>query len=120
MYMRIKNIVLLLATVLLTIAAFSQQKNAATITGTVTDARTKMPIPEAVVTLKSSSINGEKYTLTDSTGSYRINNLPAGIYHISFEMEGYRKFSKDSVVVSPGIMLAVSYKLMKERRKRGS
>jgi hypothetical protein len=35
-------------------------------------------------------------------------------------MEGYRKFSKDSVVVSPGIMLAVSYKLMKERRKRGS
>ncbi len=117
--MRIKNIVLLIAAVLLEIAAFSHQKNTATITGTVIDARTRMPIPEAVVTLKSTSIKGEKYTLTDSTGSYRVNNLPPGVYYISFEMEGYQKFSKDSIVVSPGMMLAVSYELMKERRKRG-
>ncbi len=118
--MRIKNIVLLIATVLLTIVAFSQQENAASITGTVTDARTKMPMPEAVVTLKSNSFEGEKYTLTDSSGSYRINNLPAGVYHITFEMEGYGKSSKDSIIVSQGISLAVNYELMKERRKRGS
>ncbi len=118
--MRIKNIVLLIAIALLTVAAFSQQKNTATITGTVIDARTRMPIPEAVVTLKSNSFEGEKYALTDSAGVYRINNLPAGTYHISFEMEGYGKFLKDNIVVSPGIMLAVSYELTKERRKRGS
>ncbi len=118
--MRTIIVVLLFATVILSIAAFSQQENAASITGTVIDAHTRMPIPEAVVTLKSNSFKGEKYILTDSAGSYRINNLPAGVYHISFEMEGYATFTKDSIVVSQGMALAMSYGLTKERRKRGS
>ncbi len=115
--MRIKKIVLLIATVLITVAAFSQQKKAATITGTVTDARTKMPMPEAVVTLKSDSFTGEKYALTDSAGTYYMSNLPAGTYNISFEMEGYRKFSREGIVVFPGMLLAVKYEMIRERKK---
>lgn len=116
--MRRKNLVLLMAAVLLSIAAFSRQEKPATISGTVKDARTKLPIPEAVVTLRANCFEGEKYALTDSAGIYRISNLPAGTYNISFEMEGYEKSSKDSIVVSPGMLLAVKYEMIKERKKR--
>ena len=118
MHMRSKNFILLFITVFISISTFSQEKKPAIISGTVKDARTKLPLNEAVVTLKSDSFNGEKYALTDSTGMYRVNNLPPGIYTVTFEMEGYEKFSKDGIVVSPGMSLGISFEMIRERKKR--
>jgi len=118
--MRAKNLVLLAVTVFLpfiAFSAFSQEKKPAIISGSVKDARTKSPLLEAVVTLKSDSFEGEKYALTDSTGMYRVNNLPAGTYSITFEMEGYEKFTRDGIVVSPGMSLGVSFEMIKEQKR---
>jgi archaellin len=104
-------------TVLISIGAFSQEKSPAIISGTIKDADTRLPLPEAVVTLKSDSFKGEKYTITDSTGVYRVSNLNPGTYSITFEMEGYQKFLKDNIVLTPGMSLGVSFEMIKERKK---
>lgn len=85
------------------------------ISGTVKDSRSKAPLSEAIVTLTSTMLKVQKMALTDSTGMYHISNLPAGIYSISFEMEGYHKFMQDSVVLQDGMSLGVSFQMAKER-----
>jgi hypothetical protein len=111
------KLLLLITTVLLSLQVFSQAKKPSVISGTVKDARTKSPLIEAVVTLKSDSFEGEKYAVTDSAGFYQINNLPVGTYTVTFEMEGYEKFTKDGVVISPGTSLGVSFEMIKEQKR---
>lgn len=96
------------------------QNRTATIAGTVKDSRGKKPLIEAVVTVSSPAINGNKFALTDSTGQYRINNLPAGVYSVSFEMEGFRKYTQDSVRLSDGMSLGVSFEMARERSGQDS
>jgi hypothetical protein len=112
-----KKLLLLVTTAILSFVAFSQQKKPAIISGVVKDARTKSPLIEAVVTLKSNAFEGEKYSVTDSSGMYSINNLPSGTYTVTFEMEGYEKFSKDGIVVAPGMSLGVSFEMIKEQKR---
>lgn len=97
-------------------SAFTQDKKPAVITGTIKDAHTKLPLNEAVITLSSTAFQGQKFALTDSTGTYRIGNLPAGNYTISFEMEGYEKFTQENIAVQAGSSLGVSFEMVKERR----
>lgn len=101
---------------LLAITAFAQGKKEAVISGTVKDARTKIPLTEAVITLSSDAFEGQKFALTDSTGKYRINNLPPGKYTIAFEMEGYQKFVQDSITIKEGMSLGASFEMVKERK----
>jgi hypothetical protein len=112
-----KTLLLAVTAVLLSFIVFAQEKKPAIISGIVKDAQTKSPLLEAVVTLKSNAFEGEKYAVTDSTGLYRINNLPPGTYSVSFEMEGYEKFSKDGIVVVPGVSLGVSFEMIKEQKR---
>jgi hypothetical protein len=114
--MRSSTLITFVVTVFLSLAGVSQDKHAI-IAGTVKDAGTKSPLNDAVVTIRSDSFKGEKYALTDSAGMYRVNNLPPGTYSVAFEMEGYQKFSKDGIVLSPGMSLGVSFEMIKERKQ---
>jgi hypothetical protein len=114
--MNLKTIAALVLPVLLFVSAFSQEKKAGIISGTIKDARTKLPLNEAVVTVSSTAFQGQKFALTDSSGRYRISNLPAGFYTISFEMEGYEKFTQDSISLQQGMSLGVSFQMARERK----
>jgi Ca-activated chloride channel family protein len=103
--------------VFLCLPVFSQQEKAATISGTIKDARTKSPINEAVITLSSTAFTGQKFALTDSTGSYRINNLPPGSYSITFEMEGYHKFVRENIALQEGMSVGVDFEMIRERNR---
>ncbi len=113
--MNYKKLVLLSATMLLTLVVYCQN-NKATIGGFVKDARTKLPLTEAVITLSSTALQGQKFALTDSTGRYRIKNLPAGNYTIVFEMEGYRRFRQDSIALGEGMSLGISFQMVTEEK----
>src|SRR5262245_49701284 len=65
--------VLALACFLVSPVAVAQQ-GTAVLTGTVVDASTKKPIPDAVVTVTSPSLQGWQTVVTDSSGSYRVPN----------------------------------------------
>ena len=105
----------LLAAILFTGLSSMVQERTSSIAGTVKDAATKKPLIEAVITLSSPEFNGKRLALTDSSGNYKVDNLPAGFYTIIFEMEGYRKFIKDSIQLFKGMPLGVSLEMIRER-----
>lgn len=114
--MNFKKSLPLIMAILLVFSALAQEKKVAVISGVVKDARTKSPLNEAVVTLSSNAFKGQKFALTDSTGMYKVGNLPAGYYTISFEMEGYEKFVQDSIKLQEGMSLGVSFQMARERK----
>lgn len=119
MHMVYKKLLLFFLTAFLFFNSFSQEAKPGTISGVINDAQTKSPLIEAVITLSSSAFEGQKFVVTDTTGRYKINNLPAGSYSVSFEMEGYRKYVKDSIILKEGTSVAVSYEMVKEKKRSG-
>ncbi len=77
------------------------QQGAGVLVGSVKDAATKQAIADVVVTVTSPNLQGEQTVVTDSSGGYRIPNLPSGVYSIRFDLENYRPYTR------PGIELPV-------------
>lgn len=96
---------------------YSQEGKQGIISGMIKDAKTKSPLIEAVITLSSNAFEGQKFAITDTSGKYTINNLPAGNYSITFEMEGYEKYVQDNIGLKEGMSAAVSYEMAKEKRE---
>ena len=111
--MRFKHILLFAAAFIFSLL-YAQNKPGS-IAGFVKDSRSKTPLIEAVVTVSSPVLEGQKFALTDSTGKYRIMNLPPGTYSVSFEMEGFRKYTQDSIKLSNGMSLGVSFEMARDR-----
>lgn len=116
--MTYKKLLLFFVAAFLFFNLFSQEGKRGNITGIIKDAQTKSPLKEAVITLSSSAFEGQKFAVTDTLGKYKINNLPAGNYSVSFEMEGYQKFVRSSIDLKEGMSVAVNYEMMKELKKR--
>ena len=57
------------------------------ISGQVVD-QSDAVLPGATVTVTSPSLQGERTTVTDSTGRYLIRGLPAGLYTVRVELQG--------------------------------
>ena len=114
MRMKRRFLLLFLSTVLMILSVAARQNTHGIITGVIKDAKTKSPITEAVITLSSDVFKGQKFAVTDSTGKYKISKLPPGNYTIIFEMEGYRKFVRDSVTLKEGMSIGINYDMVKE------
>ena len=90
------------------------QIGASVLTGNVVDAATKAPVSDVVVTATSPGLQGEQVVVTDSTGLYRIPQLPTGTYTLRFEKESYRPFSRTGIDVSPDRTLRLNVELLPE------
>ena len=90
------------------------QIGASVVTGNVVDASTKAPVGDVVVTATSPGLQGEQVVVTDSTGLYRIPQLPPGTYTLRFEKESYRPFSRTGIEVSPDRTLRLNVELLPE------
>lgn len=95
--------------------SFSQSKTGI-FSGTVKASATQKPLFEAVITLSSPALEGKKFAVTDSTGFYRINNLPKGTYSISIEMEGYDTINYDNIFLPEGMSQGVSVEMRRSRK----
>jgi hypothetical protein len=60
-----------------------------TIQGTIKDAQTRKGLAYVVITVTSPSLLGEQTQITDSSGAYKIENLPPGEYTVRAESEEY-------------------------------
>ncbi|HXF04418.1 MAG TPA: carboxypeptidase regulatory-like domain-containing protein, partial [Blastocatellia bacterium] len=67
-----------------------------TITGVVTDA-TGAVVAGATVTIREVKTNLTMTTTTDTSGLYRVTNLPRGIYEIKVEQKGFKTAAVDNV-----------------------
>jgi outer membrane receptor protein involved in Fe transport len=72
---------------LLVVPTYAQTSNG-TIVGTVTD-KSGAAVPKAKVTASSRDLGVTRDTITDSTGSYRLENLTPGTYTVSVEASGF-------------------------------
>ncbi|MBN1207364.1 MAG: mucoidy inhibitor MuiA family protein [Myxococcaceae bacterium] len=59
------------------------------LSGTVTDASSRAPLADVVVTVRSPSLPEEQVVVTDSSGFYRFPQLPPGSFTVLFEAAGF-------------------------------
>jgi hypothetical protein len=69
----------------------------AVITGRIINSADKQPLQDTVVTATSPSLQGEQTVVTDASGSYRIPQLPPGVYTLRVEREGFKPFSRPDI-----------------------
>jgi hypothetical protein len=88
-----------------------------TLTGTVVDSSTKAPAGDVVVTATSPQLQGEQVAVTDNTGTYRIPQLPPGVYTLRFEKETYKPFSRGEIQLDADRTLRLNVELLPESLK---
>lgn len=77
------------------------------IAGTVRDAATGAPLPNANVTILNSTLGAASM----SDGSYFILNVPAGTYSVQASVMGYKPVVMDNVLVTPDFTTDVAFRL---------
>ena len=93
--------------VLFLLLMFSGSLGAADIVGNVTDVTTNEPMPAANII-----ILGTNYGAAAGTdGSYRIEDVPPGIYSLRANVIGYAPVTKTDVVVTPVRPVTVDFEL---------
>jgi hypothetical protein len=112
-----KNRALALVAALAATTAFGQ--GTAVLTGTVTDASSNAPVADVVVTATSPNLQGEQVVVTDATGSYRIPQLPSGVYTIRLEKETYRPYSRGGIAMRSDATVRVNVQLLPEAIQGG-
>ena len=66
--------------------------------GSVVHADTKKPLKDVSITAFLTS-KKEKVVITDGSGNYTFDDLKAGTYKFVFEKDGYKKVTKEKVIV---------------------
>jgi len=85
----------------------SAQTSNGTIVGTVLD-KTAAAVPKAKVVGSSTEQGITRESVTDRTGSYRLENLPPGNYAVTVEADGFSKFQVSNVVVKGSLEVTVN------------
>lgn len=78
-----------------------------TIHGTVVD-ESGAALPGVTVTIASPSLQvGQANKLTEPDGTYRVGDLPTGIYKITFELAGFKTFVRDELRLPIGFVARI-------------
>src|SRR5688572_26503103 len=107
---------LLTSSIVLTAPARAQV-GAAVLTGQVVDASNKEAVADVVITVTSPALQGEQIGVTDTSGSYRVPNLPPGEYAIRFEKESYKPYSRSAVPLRADSTIRIDAQLLPEALK---
>jgi carboxypeptidase family protein len=82
--------------------ATAQSAQSASLVGRVTD-ESGAAMPGVTVTVKSPALQvGQLTTVTAATGDYRLLELPAGVYSVSFELTGFQTSMRTDVHLTTG------------------
>src|SRR6185295_8316481 len=78
------------------------------VAGTVRDTSGAVMPGVTVEVTSPSLIEKLRATTTDSSGQYRITNLPVGTYSVVFTLEGFSKQQQSEVVLTTGFTASVN------------
>src|SRR6266850_5833170 len=84
--------------ILLIVPGVFAQSDRGTITGTVAD-QTNAVIPGAAVVATNSETGTRYETVSTETGNYTLAQVPAGLYQLSVELPGFRKYVRQGITV---------------------
>jgi outer membrane receptor protein involved in Fe transport len=82
------------------------------LSGRVVDVSSQQPVADVVVTASSPALQGEQIVVTDASGTYRIPNLPPGLYSVRYEVDGYHPYSRGDLEVSSTVTLRLDVELL--------
>ncbi|MBB6329707.1 outer membrane receptor protein involved in Fe transport [Chryseobacterium sediminis] len=111
-----KQVILLFLIMLTAQNSFAQQ---AKITGVIYE-NPSVPVPHVNVTLKDSTEKIITTSISDTKGIFKMENIPAGTYHITYNLIGFKTISKPievnaDLMTDVGIItLEADTKLLKE------
>jgi hypothetical protein len=84
----------------------------ADILGGVYNHDSKKPLSSVTVTVYS-DVKKEKVVVTDTGGLYAFDDLKAGTYRFVFEKTGYKKVTREKVVVQPDLGVQLNVEMSK-------
>jgi hypothetical protein len=90
-------------------SAFSQSSQA-TVSGTVTDSL-GASVPEVELTATNASTNAVFRAQTNSSGFFSLQALPIGVYTISGEKQGFKRFVQSNLTLTTGQQLELNVRL---------
>jgi hypothetical protein len=107
-----RSLLSLTAAVFLSAAALAlaQAPQAGGIGGRLTD-ESGAALPGVTVTIRCAASGGAIATVTDGTGDYAVNGLPAGPCTVVLELSGFATVTRERVMVSPQQVVAVNGQL---------
>src|SRR5262249_37093141 len=102
---RLEQFVEATITLLLTASLAGAQTTTGTISGHVVDTQS-LPLPGVLITVESPNLQGTRTAVTSEKGDYVATLLPAGVYTLTFEIDGFEKQRK-TVSLAPTQVLPV-------------
>src|SRR3954470_1734442 len=103
---RLKSLLGAVALLLLVSApAFAQQGQ---IAGSVRDTSDALMPGVTVEVTSPALIERVRTSTTDSSGQYRITNLPVGTYKVTFSLAGFTKQERDNINLTSGFTASVN------------
>lgn len=84
------------------------------LSGTIKEDGTNHALSGVQVTLKNEKTNKQVSTKTDKNGKYHFANVEAGEYYVTAFLDGYKKFRKSHVALSPSTLKVINVKLISE------
>ena len=109
MSIRSKLSLALVGAALFAVSAFAQADRG-TITGTISDPVGAV-VPNATVLALNSETQAQYTTVTTGTGNYTLAQMPAGVYSVTVEVPGFKKFIQQGIRVQVATVDAVDIKL---------
>jgi Carboxypeptidase regulatory-like domain len=88
----------------------SAQIESGTFAGTVTDPSGAL-IPNASITITNRDTNVSVRSESNSSGVYRVGNLPPGVYNIKVESTGFKTVINQNIDLSVGVVQRVDFAL---------
>jgi hypothetical protein len=82
--------------------------------GSVSDAVTKKPLQGVTISITSSKMQGEKEFVTDASGTFKANQIPAGEVTIILEKKGYKTYRREGVILKPGMSVKLNFDIKSE------
>jgi hypothetical protein len=86
------------AILLLAVSAAFAQNNRGAITGTITDTAGAL-MPGVRIEARNIETEAVYQVASNSTGSYTINQLPAGAYQVSVSLPGFKRYTRTGITV---------------------
>ena len=111
MHLRTMSSVLIGAMLAILAALPASAQTTGQIQGTVLDAQAAT-VPGATVTATSPQLQGERTTVTDTSGAYRFATLPPGVYTVKATLSGFQPAEQTNVTVSLDQTVTLNFKLI--------
>src|SRR6185295_7035075 len=101
---------LILGSILLSAWTAFAQSERGTITGTVSDP-TNAVIPGASIVATNTETAARYETISTETGNYTLVQVPSGVYQLSVELPGFKKYIRQGMTIQAAQIVRIDVSL---------